>query len=65
MIICSRKQKNVDEALEKLKGLKVEGFACNVDQSEQRQKIVDYITKKYGRLDVLVPNAASSTHMGP
>ena len=34
--ICSRKEKNVKEALEKLKGLNVEGYACHIGQKEQR-----------------------------
>ena len=30
VIICSRKKENVDQALAKLKGLKVEGLVCDV-----------------------------------
>jgi dehydrogenase/reductase SDR family member 4 len=44
---------------------KIEGFACNVANRDQRLKIVEYIKQKYGKLDVLVPNAAVSTHFGP
>jgi dehydrogenase/reductase SDR family member 4 len=43
---------------------KVEGFACNVAKREERLKIVDHIKQKYGKLDVLVPNVAVSSHFG-
>ena len=52
VIICSRKQKNVDEALAKMNesikssGSKgsVVGIAANVGKPEDRQKLVDMIT---------------------
>ena len=72
VIICSRKQENVDEALVKLnesiqksgsKGSAI-GIAANVGRPEDRKKLVDLVSSKYGKLDVLVPNAAVSTHFG-
>mmetsp|Transcript_8500 Transcript_8500/g.6039 ORF Transcript_8500/g.6039 Transcript_8500/m.6039 type:complete len:104 (+) Transcript_8500:79-390(+) len=65
VIICSRKQNNVDEAVEKLKDYKVQGIACNVGKAEEREKLLAAIESKYGKLDVLVPNVAASTHFGP
>ncbi len=56
VIICSRKEKNLLEALDKLKAYKVEGYVCNVGKKEERAKILDVIAKKYGRIDVLVCN---------
>ena len=72
VIICSRKQKNVDDALVKINetikknGSKgsVEGMAANVGKPEDRKKLIDLVSSKYGKLDVLVPNAAVSTHFG-
>eukprot|EP00347_Sterkiella_histriomuscorum_P006988 403350679 len=64
VIICSRKEKNVKEALDKLKDYKVEGHACNIGNKEQRQALLQKIQEKYGKLDVLVCNQASSTHFG-
>ncbi len=72
LIICSRKQKNVDEAIKsigetiKKSGSKgtVEGLAVNVGAADQRKKLIDFISTKYCRLDVLVPNAAVSPHFG-
>ena len=72
VFICSRKQENVDQALTKIntaikasnsKG-SVAGLALNVGDAQGRQKILDLIKEKHGRLDVLVPNAACSTHFG-
>ncbi len=64
VIICSRREKNIKEALDKLKGLKVEGYACNIGSKDQRQALLKKIADKYGRIDVLVANQACSTHFG-
>ena len=34
VIICSRKEKNLKEALDQLKGLTVEGYLCNVGSKD-------------------------------
>ena len=62
--ICSRKQKNVTEALEKLKGFPVDGVACNLGKKEERLALLKRIEDKHGKLDVLVCNQACSTHFG-
>ena len=67
MHICSRKESNVKDAVEMLakKGLKVTGHICNVGNIKERQDMVQKISAQHGgRLDVLVPNAAVSTHFG-
>ena len=69
VVICSRKKKNVDEAVKELQtaakeGTQVDGIVCNVSDKDQRAILIEHIKTKYGKLDVLVPNAASSTHMG-
>ena len=38
---------------------------CDVGKKSERDTLVKHIQDKYGRLDVLVPNVAASTHMGP
>ena len=45
-------------------GGKVEGVVADVGLVADRQKLVKLIADKYGKLDVLVPNAAVSTHFG-
>lgn len=66
VIISSRNQKNVDEAVQKIKsqGLKADGFVCHVGKKEHRDRLKAFIKEKFGRLDVLVLNAAVSTHFG-
>jgi len=66
VIICSRRQENVTESMEllKKKNIKCHGIVCNVGKKDERTKLIDFITTKYGKLDVLVPNAAVSTHFG-
>ena len=72
LIICSRKKQNVDDAVKsitetiKKSGSKgsVVGMPVNVGNADQRKQLIDFISQKFGRLDVLVPNAAVSTHFG-
>ena len=45
-------------------GGKVDGIVADVGLIADRQKLVSHIATKYGKLDVLVPNAAISSHMG-
>ncbi|KAJ7967759.1 Tropinone reductase-like [Quillaja saponaria] len=60
VVISSRRQKNVDEAVEKLKarGIEVLGVVCHVSNAQQRKDLVDRTVQKYGKIDVLVSNAA-------
>ena len=57
VIISSSQEKNVEEALQKMKGLKVEGLVCDVSKSEDRKKAVAFVAEKHGRVDVVVLNA--------
>ena len=45
-MISSRKQKNVDSALQKLRdqNLDVSGMVCHVGKTEDRQKLIDEVT---------------------
>lgn len=62
VVISSRKQKNVDEAVEKLKkrGIEVFGLVCHVSNAQQRKKLIEATVQKYGKIDVLVSNAAAN-----
>ena len=68
VIICSRKKDNVALAVKEIQkagpSTVVDGLVCNVGQKSDRDQMIAHIEKKYGRIDVLVPNAAVSTHMG-
>ncbi|GJQ67992.1 hypothetical protein Trydic_g16734 [Trypoxylus dichotomus] len=60
VVISSRKQSNVDEALAKLKlqNLDVRGLVCHVAKSEDRKKLYDEAVNEFGGIDILVSNAA-------
>ena len=47
-----------------LAGLKIDGHVCDVGNKEKRLELIKYIEVAYGRIDVLVPNVAASTHFG-
>ncbi|XP_005111190.1 dehydrogenase/reductase SDR family member 4 isoform X1 [Aplysia californica] len=67
VMVSSRKQNNVDNAVKALKqeNLNVEGLVCHVAKKEDRSKLFNETVKKFGGIDVLVSNAASSTYFGP
>ncbi|KAL1804176.1 hypothetical protein ACET3Z_032823 [Daucus carota] len=62
VVISSRKQNNVDEAVEKLRaqGVEVLGLVCHVSNAQQRKNLIDTTVQKYGKIDVVVSNAATS-----
>eukprot|EP01018_Ginkgo_biloba_P003365 Gb_02331 [translate_table: standard] len=67
VVISSRKQKNVDEAVEKLraKGIEVLGVACHVSNANQRKNLFEKTVNKYGHIDILVSNAAANPTIDP
>lgn len=60
IIISSRKQSNVDEAVKNLRnnGIEVTGAVCHVANAEDRKKLFDLAMEKYGAIHCLVSNAA-------
>ncbi|KAL4628222.1 hypothetical protein ACB092_05G221300 [Castanea dentata] len=62
VVVSSRKQNNVDEAVEKLKaqGIEVLGVVCHVSNEQQRKNLIDKTVQKYGKIDVVVSNAAAN-----
>ncbi|KAK7348394.1 hypothetical protein VNO80_22949 [Phaseolus coccineus] len=62
VVISSRRQQNVDAAAEKLrtKGIEVLGVVCHVSNPQQRKDLIDKTLQKYGRIDVIVSNAAAN-----
>ncbi|XP_062161093.1 tropinone reductase-like 3 [Alnus glutinosa] len=67
VVVSSRKQKNVDEAVEKLKarGIEVLGVVCHVSSAEQRKNLIDKTVQRYGKVDVVVSNAAANPSTDP
>ncbi|KAG1327182.1 tropinone reductase-like 3 [Cocos nucifera] len=62
VVVSSRKQKNVDEAVGKLrsKGIEVTGVVCHVSNPQQRKDLIDKTIQKYGHIDIVVSNAAAN-----
>ncbi|XP_034243408.1 dehydrogenase/reductase SDR family member 4 [Thrips palmi] len=68
VVVSSRKQKNVDEAVKALQteGLKsVTGIVCHVGKKDDRSKLFEEAKKKFGGLDILISNAAANPTVGP
>ncbi|XP_018562880.1 dehydrogenase/reductase SDR family member 4-like [Anoplophora glabripennis] len=65
VIVSSRKEKNVNEAISKLsnEGLDVKGLVCHVSKADDRKKLFDQ-ANKFGGLDILVSNAAVNPEVG-
>jgi NAD(P)-dependent dehydrogenase (short-subunit alcohol dehydrogenase family) len=65
--IASRKLDGVQAAAERLRaeGVKVEAFACHTGKPDQVEELVRAVVAKFGRVDVLVNNAATNPHFGP
>lgn len=68
VIINSRSKANVQAAVESLKsmGLKNvdEGIVCNINIPEDRTNLIKYVGEKYGKIDILVLNAATNMYFG-
>ncbi|KDO78399.1 hypothetical protein CISIN_1g025273mg [Citrus sinensis] len=62
VVVSSRKQKNVDEAVVKLKarGIEVIGVVCHVSNGQQRKNLINQTIEKFGKIDVVVSNAAAN-----
>ena len=66
VVISSRKQANVDKAIDLLKAenLECHGLVCHVGKSEDRKNLIDQTVKKYGGIDIVVSNAATNPQFG-
>lgn len=66
VMISSRKQQNVDAALQRLKdeNLQAAGVVCHVAKQADRAKLIDETVKQFGGIDILVSNAAVNPYYG-
>lgn len=67
VVIGSRNQKNVDEAIEYLnkQGLaKVAGITGHIENTDDQQKLVDFTLQKFGKINVLVNNHGINLQFG-
>jgi NAD(P)-dependent dehydrogenase (short-subunit alcohol dehydrogenase family) len=65
--IASRKPDGVEAAAERLRkeGVEVLPLACHTGKTDQVQKLVADVVAKFGKVDILVNNAATNPHFGP
>jgi NAD(P)-dependent dehydrogenase (short-subunit alcohol dehydrogenase family) len=67
VIISSRKQDAVDAVAKSFRedGLEATGIACHVGDEEQIQQLIDKTIELYGKIDILVNNAAINPVFAP
>ena len=67
VVISSRKKEAIDAVVEEFAtlGLEAIGIACHIGDAEQRQNLIDKTLKTFGRIDILVNNAAINPFYGP
>ena len=65
--LCSRKAEACESAQREFssKGFETLAMPCNVSRKEELQALVDATLSKWGRIDIVVANAASNPHYGP
>ena len=62
VVICGRKQENLDQAVEEMKraGFDVLARTAHVGKTDQVASLVETIGKRYGKLDILVNNVGTN-----
>ncbi|HLG99152.1 MAG TPA: SDR family oxidoreductase [Bryobacteraceae bacterium] len=67
VIICGRKQHSLDEVAAQLKNLPgtILPMACHVGKLEELQRLVDSTSRDFGKIDIVVNNAATNIAQGP
>jgi NAD(P)-dependent dehydrogenase (short-subunit alcohol dehydrogenase family) len=64
VLLSSRKQAALEEAAATMKG-EVDVFAANAGEPDQANACVEACVQRFGRIDVLVNNAATNPYYGP
>lgn len=64
VVICGRKQETLNEVAERIGG-NITPLACHVGDAAQIRTLVERIDSDFGRIDILVNNAATNVQQGP
>lgn len=67
VVISSRKQNKVDQAVEELKSSypgQISGTVCHVGKEEDRNSLVNFTLDTHGGIDILVSNVAVNPYFG-
>ena len=64
VVICGRKQETLEQVAREI-GPAVKPVACHVGRMEQVEAMVSSTTREFGRIDILVNNAATNVAFGP
>src|SRR5215831_21222979 len=64
VVICGRKQETLDEVAAEI-GSGVKPVACHVGRPDQIENLVAVTTAEFGRIDILVNNAATNIAQEP
>ena len=62
VVICGRKQETLDQVA---KEIGAKAVACHVGRSSDIEALVSTTTREFGRIDILVNNAATNIAQGP
>ena len=66
VVICGRKQDGLNEVAAEFKGAgRIVPRACHVGKLEELQRLVDGTTSEFGKIDIVVNNAATNVAQGP
>ena len=67
VVISSRDQASVDQVAEQYRadGLEATAIACHVGDAADRKHLIEQTVAHYGRLDILINNAATNPYFGP
>ena len=64
VVICGRKQETLDAVAREI-GPSVKAVACHIGKMDQIRNLVDSAVRQFGRIDILVNNAATNVAQGP
>mmetsp|Transcript_428 Transcript_428/g.719 ORF Transcript_428/g.719 Transcript_428/m.719 type:complete len:253 (+) Transcript_428:141-899(+) len=67
VVVSSRKRESVDAAVKQIsvEGFSAYGITCHVGKAESRKALIEDTIAKFGRIDILVSNAAANPTYGP